>query len=98
MALDVVGPVSRVGSRPIFNFLDLKLKKVSLRCRFEIALMESILLFLIINLFRLEHFAIVHLIIFLIVLIRNKAHNFVPDFWLHSVCKSFFQPTLDGFL
>ena len=48
--------------------------------------------------FRLERFAIVHLIMFLIVLIRNNAHDFVPDFWLHSVCKSFFQPTLDGFL
>jgi hypothetical protein len=45
VALDVVAPVSRIGGRPVFNFFDLKLKKVSGRCRLEVALMESILLF-----------------------------------------------------
>ena len=98
VALDVVAAVSRTGGRPIFNFLDLKLKKVSLLGRLEIALMESVLLFLVMNLFRLERFAVVHLVALLIVLIGNNAHNFVPDFWLHSVCESFLQPTLDGFL
>jgi len=67
VSLDVIAPVSRVAGRPIFNFLDQKLKKVSCRGRFEIALVESILLFLIMNVFRLEHFGIVRLIIMLII-------------------------------
>ena len=62
--------------------------------------MESVLLFLFMNLFGLERFSVVDfiMVVFRIALFGNNAHNFFPNVGLHSVRKSFLEPALDGFL
>lgn len=89
--------IIRMYGRPLFNFLDLKLKKASRYFRLQIYRIKLILLFFILNFFLIKDLTIVQFRTFFLLWIRHHMKNTVPNFSWHFVCKSFFKPTLDGF-